>query len=260
MESFDRAAYDALQAINWSRLKLLEKSPAHYKAGYSGDSQSLRLGTAAHAAVLEPEKFAKDFVVYPGKVRRGKEWEAFEQQALDQGKQVLSRTEFAEAEAIAKSVRSNARASLLLLGGHAEVGLTWSITAGDLKFECKGMLDYVGTEALVDLKSTRDGSPEGFASSCARYGYYGQAAWYADGYFRKTGKRLPFYFVAVESDAPYLVTVYRVPDHILAHGRDQYLTLLAKLDYFTKKNFWGGYSEADEIDLGLPEWQTSTEE
>lgn len=255
----DRAAYDALPNINWSRLKLLEKSPAHFKAGYSGDSSSLRLGTAAHAAVLEPEKFARDFVVYPGKVRRGKEWEKFEQEAIDAGKTCLSRTEYAEASEIAKSVRAHSAATRYLTLGEPEVGLVWNLSGGEFSFDCKGMLDYVG-DVIVDLKSTRDGSPQGFAASCHRYGYYGQAAWYSDGLFRARGKRLPFYFVAVESEPPYLVSVYRVPEAIIEYGRAQYLSLLGKLDYFTKRNFWGGYSEADEMDLELPHWEQVQEE
>ena len=244
----ERAAYDAIDAINWSRLKLIEKSPAHFKAGFSGDSAAFRLGTAAHMAVLEPEKFATAYTIYKGR-RYGKAWDEFEQQAIDAGKQVLTQKEYDEASAIRDSVHRHARASQYLRGGQAEVPLTWTLGA----FKCKGRADYIG-DCIVDLKSTQDSSPRAFARSCAKYGYYGQAAWYSDGVFRSTGKRKPFVFIAVESTFPHVVTVFTVDDSIIEHGREQYLSLLGKLDYCTKQNFWGGYTESEEVALGLPEW------
>jgi hypothetical protein len=258
-EDLSREQYDALNRLNWSRLHLLKKSPAHFKCGF-GDSNAshFRLGTAAHAAVLEPEKFATGFVVYP-KRRQGKAWEAFEQEALDAGKQVLSQREHDEATAIRNAVRRNVRANAYLSGGQAEVALTWTIDAGVARFDCKGRADFIG-DAIVDLKSTRDASPRAFAHSCAKYGYFGQAAWYSDGYFLATGRRLPFVFVAVESDAPHIVTVFRVPDHVIDAGRDLYSSLLGKLDHCQRSGFWGGYTETEEVDLELPSFMAAQTE
>jgi hypothetical protein len=249
----NRGQYDALKRLSWSRLRLLEKSPAHYRHGVGDDSSGFALGTAAHMAVLEPERFAMEYVVYPGR-RAGKAWEAFEAEHLAQNKQILNQREYDAAIAIRNAVRSHSRATSYLRGGAAEQTLTWALG----EFECKGRADYIG-DAVVDLKSTKDGSPKAFAAACARYGYFGQAAWYSDGLFLATGKRKPFVIVAVESSAPHVVTVYRVPDAVLAAGREQYLTLLGRLSYCMKNSFWGGYSEQEEIDLEIPQW-VSTEE
>lgn len=241
-----REEYDALPASNWSRLKLIEKSPAHYKYGYGEDSSGFALGTAAHMAILEPAKFEATYVVFQGR-RAGKAWEAFEYEALAAGKSILNQKEYDQTIKIRDAVRGNARASRYLQGGAPEVALTWKLG----EFACKGRADYIG-EAIVDLKSTKDASPRSFAYACQRYGYFGQAAWYSDGACLSTGKRRPFVFIAVESTAPYVVQVYTVPEHVLERGREQYLTLLGRLDYCTKNNFWGGYSEAEEMDLELP--------
>lgn len=254
----DRAEYDALPALNWSRLKLLERSPAHFRAGWTGDSSGFALGTAAHAAILEPARFAAEFVVYPGKVRRGKEWDAFEAEALAAGQTCLSRSEHADAQQIGASVRSHLKASsyLDLNRGKSEVALVWQLG----EFQCKGRADYVSEAVLTDLKSTRDASPRGFAAACQRYGYFGQAAWYSDGLFLATGVRRPFVFVAVESSPPYVVQVYTVPEHVLAAGREQYLALLGRLDYCQRTGWWGGYTEADETEIQIPTWRGSAEE
>lgn len=248
-----RQAYDNLSRLNWSRLKLLERSPAQYVHGRGDDSSGFALGTAGHSATLEPEKFARDYVVYPGKTRNGAAWEAFETEAMRSSLQVISRSEYADASAIAAAVRAHSRASAYLSGGKAEVALVWDIVAGSLRFECKGRADYIG-DALVDFKTTKDASPKAFGASCAKLGYLGQAAWYSDGHYLATGQRKPFIFVAAESSAPHIVQVYRVTPEQLEIGRAQYLGLLGRLDYCTKQNFWGGYTEAEETDLELPAW------
>jgi hypothetical protein len=248
-----REAYEKLDALNWSRLKLIEKSPAHFKQGFGEDSDSFTLGTAAHMAVLEPEKFKEEYVIYPGR-RQGKAWEEFESKAIRSGKTVLNATEYGKAVGIKNAVRANKRADELLSGGKAEVAMVWTLGGGTpYETKCKGRADYIGS-VIADLKSTQNCSPREFARSCVKYGYLGQAAWYTDGYEALTGQRLPYYIVAVESNAPHLVTPYRVPEHLLAIGRDQYQTLLGKLDYCKRNNFWGGYTEADELNLELPSW------
>lgn len=249
-----RDDYDRNPRLNWSRLRLLERSPAHYKAGYGDESDSLRLGTAVHMAVLEPARYAKEYVVYPGKVRRGKEWDAFETDAVRRGLTVVSRSEQAKTLATRDAVLANRRAMEYLTGGKPEVTFEWEIGAGDLRFECKARADYDGPLGLVDLKSTQCAAPKAFAHSVLKYGYDGQAAWYRDGKQRdpRYGQRSPFTIIAVESAPPHLVTVFRMPKAVLERGQERYETLLAKLHDCQTRNYWGGYVEADEVDLELP--------
>ncbi len=250
----ERAEYDAIQAENWSKLKLLEKSPAHYKQGWGEESDSLKLGTAVHMAILEPEKFAATHVVTDiRRDARTKKWQEYEYEQLALGKTILIQSEHARIIAIRESVLSNSKAAQYLSGGQPEVALQWTLGSGEISFKCKGRADYIG-DAIVDLKSTQCSSPRAFARSAYKYGYFGQAAWYSDGLFLSTGKRKPFVIVAVESAAPHLVTVFRVPDALIAFGREQYLSLLGKLDYCQRNNWWGGYTEQDEVDLTLPDY------
>lgn len=252
----DREQYDALQRINWSKLRLLEKSPAHYKHGFGDDSSGFALGTASHTAVLESARFAAEYVVYPGR-RAGKAWDAFEEENVNNGKSILNQKEYDSTVQIRNAVHGHAHAMKFLTGGASEQTLQWQLG----EFKCKGRADYINPLAITDLKSTKDCSPKAFARACMSYGYFGQAAWYSDGLFLSRGVRLPYYIVAVESAAPYLVTVYRIPEHVIDYGREQYLTLLGKLDYCQQNNFWGGYTTADELDIELPDWvttQTST--
>lgn len=75
-----RVAYDAIEALNWSTLKLIETSPALLKYRLTNprpDTPSLRLGRAIHCAVLEPERWSSGaYVVEPDADKRTREGKA----------------------------------------------------------------------------------------------------------------------------------------------------------------------------------------
>lgn len=114
-ESFE--TYKSRHGLNQSALKSFAKSPAHYLHGLTDnrETDAMRLGTAAHCAVLEPDRFARDFVVWCGAEllnmlggggiavwtartesgvmapRRGKAWESFCEEHA--GKTILTEDE-----------------------------------------------------------------------------------------------------------------------------------------------------------------------
>lgn len=72
------APYRAHPALNWSRLKVLDRSPLHYRHALHNprsDTPSLSLGRAFHAALLEPDRYSAEHRVWPGK-RAGHVWDA----------------------------------------------------------------------------------------------------------------------------------------------------------------------------------------
>ena len=100
--------YLAIEAVNWSSLKLMHASPLcyhYYRSRPTPDKPAYQLGRAVHTAILEPDEFQSRYTimsgpqpndwrnigaaqvegklgelyaVYDGKVRRGKAWDAFE--------------------------------------------------------------------------------------------------------------------------------------------------------------------------------------
>jgi exodeoxyribonuclease VIII len=72
------AEYRAAHGLNWSRLKVLDKSPLHYKHALENpraDTPALSLGRAFHCALLEPDRYAAEYRVWPGS-RVGHVWDA----------------------------------------------------------------------------------------------------------------------------------------------------------------------------------------
>ena len=256
-----REEYDAIDAVNWSRLKVLGKSPAHYlhllTSHEDDDTDARQRGRVLHLAIFEPEKYAREVVVYPEK-RAGKAWDAFAEK--HSGKEIITSRMSKVVTEMAASVRGAPMAAQFVSAGRPEKTVRWRYASPPIahvegfEFACKGRLDFVADcGAIVDLKSTRDASPTGFAKEVLRWEYHGQLAYYRDGYFAATGIDLPVVIVAVESLAPYVVQVYRVPEDVLELGRERYTQLLAHLNVCRRSATWPGYAEAP-LELELPRW------
>lgn len=248
--------YRALEGMSISTLKAMAESPKKYHYSLTAprvETPAMALGTATHLAILEPHRMALEFApVYPGAVRRGKEWDAH--QALHEGKTILSQTELDQVVGMAASVADYAPAKKYLAKGEAEVSMQWRDLATGRT--CRGRIDWLhvdgGRHIITDLKTTKDGTPKGFGTSAARY-YLEQAAYYTDGYYEATGVMPEFKFLVVESSAPYECTLFNVPDGLIQRGRLSYQRLLAKLEDCETLDSWPSAVES-EIDLELPRW------
>lgn len=259
--NLDRVQYDEAEGCHWSTLKHLAKSPALYKHLIEHppeDKDAFRKGRAVHCATLEPQKFASEFAIWTDGIRRGKAWDAFE--VVNADKTILTEKELHDVRDISRAVLNNPLASSRIAKGDAEVSMFWEheVIKG-LSLPCKGRADFISDSCIVDLKTTRDASPDGFAREVVKHSYAGQAAFYSDGYAKITGKRLPFIFIAVELEAPHIVTVFRIPDSVIAVGRAMYEGCLSTLALSNHENHWPGYADK-EVELVLPKWVTANAE
>jgi hypothetical protein len=261
--------YKGLQALNWSKLKLMARSPAHYHWAltqeYPVDTEALMIGRAVHAAVLEPGQFERRHRVWSGGRRAGKAWEEF--QALSTGFEILTLKQALAINMLANAVRMDPFAPALISDGNAEVTIETKVSIRRMvapeqgqavgmemvQWPTKARLDYLGPRGIVDLKTCVDASPDGFGRAAWRLEYLGQAAWYVDAVERSTGTAPRFHFIAVEKSAPYAVQVYEVDEDMLEVGRDQYRGLLHRLDECQSANRWPSYVDGPSK-LLLPRW------
>jgi hypothetical protein len=162
------------------------------------DTDPKRLGRATHIAAFEPERFRNSIAMWDGPRRAGKDWEAFKQR--NEGKELLTEDQHGKCMAIQKSVREDPVAKQYMQNGRGEVNLAWTTTTieSGAEFQCKGRIDFDAQDAIVDLKTTRDASPDAFARQVFGLRYHTQGAWYSDAYALLTGKRKPYVIVAVE--------------------------------------------------------------
>lgn len=250
-----REHYDQLDdRINWSKLKILGKSPAHYRHSLLAEqetSDALQVGIATHLAAYEPERFATEVVRWDGD-RRGPEWKVFE--AANRNRIILKAEPYDLSKALANAARTDKYAAKWFVSGKAEQTVLWTHEANGRKLSCKARLDFISEAgAIVDLKTTRDASPEKFGKQAFELGYHGQAAIYSDAYFTATGKRLPYIIVAVEKTPPHVVQIYHLDEETIGLGATLYQRLLAQYAVCKEESHWPGYADGP-IDLRLPRW------
>ncbi len=249
------AEYQALDAVNWSTLKELRRSPLHYRhrlATPRDDAAYLAMGRAVHTAVLEPDRFALDYAIWTGERRAGKAWEAFRD--ANGSRTILTEREYTTCLAIRDSVRAHPRAMAYLAQGLAERPVVWTDAATGLR--CKARLDFVSQSrpAVVDLKTARAVEPRRFATAAAQLLYHGQLAFYRAGWRATAGADLDPVIIAVESEAPHDVVVYRFDEEARDEGDALVAELLQELAARRRTGEWPGLDRGEEQTLTLPGW------
>jgi hypothetical protein len=253
--------YHAHPSISKSSLDKINRSIAHYLASLATPDKptaAMALGTAVHTAVLEPETLAERFIVRPDFDRRTKDgregfaaWLDEHSAQLGRGAQEITEAEMATTLACAEAVANHPVASDLLKGAAIERSVFW--TDDETGIECRCRPDAMTSEYIVDLKTTTDASLAAFTRSIGQRRYHVQEAFY----LRGTGLKR-FYFVAVETSAPYSVAVYEMCMESSQRGHEQMREDLKKYaDWFwaaqSGSAAWTGYPDKIQT-IRLPGW------
>lgn len=236
--------------LSASGAKLLLRSPAKYRHDRDNHHEStapaMRVGSAFHTSVLGS---GKPFTVIED--RRTKTGKEQAHQAGKDGIIVLTPAESSTVEAMTEAVNAHETASAILSEGKPEQSIYW--TDQETGVKCRARLDWLRGNAIVDLKSTLDASPDGFAKSLVNFGYAIQAAWYQDACAAIGLGELPFLFIACEKDAPHLVATYQAADDAIEYGRRKAREALRIFADCLDRDKWPGYSPGIE-QLNLPRW------
>lgn len=248
------ADYKAIEAVNWSTLKAMRDSPLHYLDALKHpreDADPLRLGRAVHTAVLEPDRFPLEYVVWEGGARRGKEWKAFK--AANAKRTILTREQYQLTLGMRDSIHGNRLCMEFLDAGVAEHVISW--TDEETGILCKLRADFInlGRGAIVDLKSTASIAGFMFGRQVARLGHHGQIAMYRRGYKAATGDLLAPVFLAVEQKRPHDSTAFIVPDDVLAVGDAMVTECLRQVAECRATDKWPGRYTEPQV-LNLPRW------
>lgn len=256
-------AYHGGPGVSNSGLKLIgNKTPAHFYAQYrdpnrprSDSTRAQMIGTALHAAALEPERFDAEYVVAPFERRNqagAKAW--FQAEADDRGRHTLIEPEHAGVLAMRRALHDHPVAGRLLADAFE---FEYSAYAHDPETGvlCRLRADLVTHGGwIIDLKKCQDASPEGAAKACANYGYHHQDAFYNDVWTWAAGEPPQgFAFVFVEEQYPHAVGVYWLADEDRERGRREYRRNLQTYIHCDQHNVWPGYSPQAET-LELPYW------
>jgi hypothetical protein len=193
-----RAAHDGGRA----RAARIEEDPAQ------------RLAQALHVLVLEPARFAREYLVLD---RDSPAPSAEELPDALERRTWLASGEYARLAGAHEAIRAYPRAPLarLLDEGMKELSIYWS---DELGRRWKARPDCFTAEVVLELKTTGDVRPRAFARTRRRFGYDLKAAHYVEAVRRLTGRAPRFVFVAVELTAPHYVWLYELSAAELARG------------------------------------------
>ena len=246
--------------VSNSRLSAFKKSPAHliqYLTEDKVQTPAMAFGSAFHAALLEPDHFSAMYAIAPDVDRRTKdgklEYDRFVYESED--KTVLSATDAAKINAMLASVHSNSVANELLSAcKQYEAEFKWN--NADTGLEMRGFVDAIGPDFIIDVKTTTNADPRAFQSDIFRNQYHRQAAIYLDAI--SADFHIDFYFIAIEKDAPYGVSVHRLDQQALEAGRKMMVDQLFEYRQWVEAGMPNSSYEywhyAGIYDVELPSW------
>lgn len=247
------AEYHALPHLSASGAKTIAmQSLADFKHGERKETTAMLVGTAAHTLVFEPN-LADTIWQWDGR-RAGKEYNEFKDSADEAGAIILNTKEYDQVSRMAEAVRANPAAAEMLSGNlvcEASVLTTDALTGVDLRARPDGWRTDIA--CVLDLKTTIDPSPEGFAKQAANFGYHVQESFYRR-VMELDGHEVDrFIFIAVGKEAPYKVGIYELDAESLNEGDAAVQYALEQYAIAQANNEWG-YDYGELTTIRIPPW------
>jgi exodeoxyribonuclease VIII len=251
-----RDEYDAIEAANWSRIRHMLRSAAHYQAELARphDSPAMAFGRIAHELILENKRnFVVGGPINPKTGRPfGTETKAFAEWAATQTSPVLSEEDAGHLATMLAVLAENATATTILADTSREVTVVWVHAETGTPCKCRIDAAYVTDEEdeddyVLDYKTCEDASYDVFRWDVKKRLYAAQLAMYADGLATVACGSPLAYIVAQEKSPPYGVASYLLGTAMLDLGRKKYQAALRSYAECVKTGRWPAYP--DQVQL-----------
>lgn len=240
------------------------------------ESDAFDVGSYFHTGVLEPHKLKNECVVYPGKIRRGHDWERFKEKNAK--KVIVTQSQQDVANGLIKSVQESAIAKKYL-DGKAEVSLYVEIAVHNRRifapyfakelttngwidavqdahiakkqgytFVAKVRADMLGKRYVSDLKSTSSNarSLREIKKAVSDYDYDLSAALYLD-LFSLVQPSLENFIWIFASKSLLNAKTWRASDDLILIGRAKYMRAFKSLAKCARNN-WKLPDEIETLD------------
>lgn len=222
--------YHADPAIGSTSIKAISVSPANLYFNPFKGSKSAHIGTAIHAALLEPDLFKREFLMMASTAdRRSSEYKA----ALTdyEASNILVGQEASTVSRMIETARMNDDfVDYMRSPGHSEVSIFATCDITGLPLKCRFDRLSESYSYPLDVKSCSDATPRGFSQAFGKFHYHIQAAFYLHVLRLATGKEVDeFCFFAIENKAPHRNCMYYIGEESLEAGRKAMVAGLEKI-------------------------------
>lgn len=213
-------AYHSCKSISKSGLDLFDRSPAHlHFAEPFKSSRAMVIGTAIHTALLEPERFEKEYLLLESVTdRRSAVYKDAIKHTPEEN--VLVSTEAKNVKSMVETAQANADFQEYARQGY-DVELSFFGICSETGVPVRCRFDMITHDGrALDLKKTRDARYDDFSRSIMNYRYHVQHAFYSHVYECVTGQQLKsFAFFAVEENSPHTNAIYQLCDESVSIGK-----------------------------------------
>ncbi|HHT3530374.1 TPA: PD-(D/E)XK nuclease-like domain-containing protein [Enterobacter asburiae] len=222
--------YHADEAIGSTTVKAISVSPANHFFNKFTGSKSAHIGSAIHAALLEPDLYDKQYTLRQDiSSRNSKEYKELASKLAPE--YILIGSEVDTVSRMAWSSRMNDDfMDYMNTKGNSEVSMFAECPETGLMLKCR--FDRLSDTLAypLDVKSCKDASERGFSNAFGQYKYHIQAAFYLYVLKLATGIEYnQFAFFAIENSPPYRNCMYYIGEESLELGYREMFTALDKL-------------------------------
>lgn len=236
-----------LGPVRFSHLRAYGKSALHgHYARTRTDEETnaaMQRGTAVHAILFGTRKVCG----YPGKVRNGKQFDAFVLEHPET--EILTMADFDKARRMADAVLACKDAGPLLAGVREEtIRFRWNA------LQCRSTPDVRGADFITELKSASTVDPMRFPwHATRRMHYHAQMRLESIATRVKTGTApLDCFIVAVEQNPPHPVQCYRIEERALEEGEKMLMLWSEALKVAEQSGVFPPYTTSI-VPLDIPE-------
>lgn len=203
--------------------KIFSSSVYHYLTSKKMEpTDSMRLGTAVHTALLEPDQFDEDVIVMPDlnlRTKAGREQRDLIHSSINKGQVVITEAQLEVVRGIERNFKQDRLAQAICEGGVVEASHYGEIQG--IKIRCRPDVYQPDRGIIADVKTCADNSPKAFKSAVYKLGYHLQAVFYCEALKQVTDREfnpLDFRFIAVETKYPFSCEVYALDEREIEAG------------------------------------------
>jgi hypothetical protein len=241
--------------LNASSMKELLKSPAHfeyYMNNQKEETESMKLGTAIHTLLLEPDEFKKDYTClfkkrlpHPDKDMRNKENKEYRASFIEDnpGKIIFTEDNWNKINTMVTNARKLPLVNKLLEPGSFEAEASYYFKLPEWNWKGKIRVDYRSKvlPIFMDVKTSKDTSVNGFRKEHGNYDYALQIAYYYT-YLSQFEEIDPnsIYILAIGNTVPNLSALFHIPSEELEYGLSLMNVALNRLKIAEELNYFPG--------------------